>query len=166
MVSSNILFFEQRENHAVMSDSDLSAEEELVGSWSCWLFYDEDHLINFPVENVPSRVPMTTLSKIATFLAMTSTIFNLVYLAYMSMPNPLHGEPDLASLTRPNQFIGLERINFTKHAFPNVKIATFAGVVAKIDRSRPKFVYPVEPHRNSTYFEEARNVLATNQARL
>ena len=112
---------------------------------------------------------MSKLSKIATFLAITCTTFNLVYLGYMTIPYLLHREPDLASLPRPNQFIGLERINYTKHAFPNVKMATFAGVIAQIDRSRPNFVYPVDPRRRSTYFgtvsPEDRNVLATNQAR-
>lgn len=48
-------------------------------------------------------------------------------------------------------------------------MATFAGVIAQIDRSRPKYVYPDDPRRRSTYFgtvsPEDRNVLATNQAR-
>lgn len=120
------------------------------------------------IESLPSAVPMSGLSKIATFLAIACTIFNLVYLGYLAIPYILHRELDLASLPRPNQFIGLESINYTKHPFPNVKIATFAGVIAQIDRSRPKFVYPVDPRRRSTYFgtvsPEDRNVLATNQA--
>lgn len=111
---------------------------------------------------------MSRLSKIATLLAITCTTFNLVYLVYTSIPKLLHKEPDLASLPRPNQFIGLERINFTKHPFPDVTIATFAGVIAQVDRSRPNFVYPVDPRRRSTYFgtvsPDDRNVLATNQA--
>ena len=88
----------------------------------------------------------------------------------MVIPYILHRELDLASLPRPNQFIGLERINYTKHPFPNDKIATFAGVIAQIDRSRPKFIYPVDPRRRSTYFgtvsPDDREVLATNQASL
>ena len=113
---------------------------------------------------------MSGLSKIATFLAIACTTFNLVYLGYMVIPYILHRELDLASLPRPNQFIGLERINYTKHPFPNDKIATFAGVIAQIDRSRPKFIYPVDPRRRSTYFgtvsPDDREVLATNQASL
>ena len=85
-----------------------------------------------------------------------------------SIPRLLHREPDLASLPRPNQFVGLERINFTKHPFPEVTIPTFAGVIAPIDRDRPNFVYPPDPRRRSTYFgtvsPDDRNVLATNQA--
>ena len=110
---------------------------------------------------------MSKLARIATFLAVTCTIFNLAYLAYMAIPFLLHEEPDLASLPRPNQFIGLERINYTKYPFPNDKIATFAGVIAQVDRSRPKYIYPVDPRRRSTYFgtvsPDDRNVLATNQ---
>ncbi|RDB27072.1 hypothetical protein Hypma_005038 [Hypsizygus marmoreus] len=143
-----MLFFRQRDYHPILSDSDLGDAEGLEKS-------------------TPSAVPMSRLSKIATFLAITCTIFNLVYLAYMAIPYLLHREPDLASLPRPNQFIGLERINYTKHPFPNVKMATFAGVIAQIDRSRPKYVSPVDPRRRSTYFgtvsPEDRNVLATNQ---
>jgi hypothetical protein len=110
---------------------------------------------------------MSRLAKLATFLAVTCTFFNVAYLAYTIIPALLHREPDLASLPRPNQFIGLERINYTKYPFPDDKIATFGGVIAQIDRSRPKFVYPVDPRRRSTYFgtvsPEDRNVLATNQ---
>lgn len=160
-------FFRRREYRVIHSDSDLTDEDDHE-SRSCW-FIRERSLLTIAIELPPSAVPMSRLSKIATFLAIICTTFNLVYLAYMAIPVILHREPDLASLPRPNQFIGLERINYTKHAFPNVKMATFAGVIAQIDRSRPKFVYPVDPRRRSTYFgtvsPEDRNVLATNQAR-
>ncbi|KAG6897831.1 hypothetical protein C0995_010120, partial [Termitomyces sp. Mi166 len=129
-----MLFFRQREHRVTLSDSDLGDEEDLLE------------------KSTPSAVPMSRLSKIATFLAIACTSFNLIYLAYMAIPVLLHREPDLASLPRPNQFIGLESINYTKHPFPNVKMATFAGVIAQIDRSRPNFVYPVDPRRRSTYF--------------
>ncbi|KAF9457242.1 hypothetical protein BDZ94DRAFT_1240922 [Collybia nuda] len=145
-------FFRKRSHHVILSDSDLGDEEGLLQ------------------KSAPESyaAPMSRLSKIATFLAVICTTFNLVYLAYMAAPYLLHREPELATLPRPNQFIGLERINYTKHPFPNVKMATFAGVIAQIDRSQPKYVYPVDPRRRSTYFgtvsPEDRNVLATNQA--
>ncbi|KAF5328086.1 hypothetical protein D9619_013665 [Psilocybe cf. subviscida] len=101
-------FRTRREYRAVPSDSDLDQSE---------------------VYEKPPPPTMSGLAKIATFLAVTCTIFNLSYLAYMAIPYLLHREPDLASLPRPNQFIGLERINYTKYPFPNDKIATFAGVI-------------------------------------
>lgn len=47
-------------------------------------------------------------------------------------------------------------------------MATFPGVVGQIDRTRPKYVSPVDSRRKFTYFgtvsPEDRNFLANNEA--
>ncbi|KIJ25899.1 hypothetical protein M422DRAFT_273087 [Sphaerobolus stellatus SS14] len=104
------------------------------------------------------------LPALTLLIAVGCTLFNVANLI-----TPLLTAKDIpfAALPRPNHFIGLERVNFAAHPFPDTKITTFPWTLASIDRTRPKYVFPVDPRRKFTYFgtisPEDRNLLATNE---
>ncbi|KAF8502517.1 hypothetical protein JB92DRAFT_2973110 [Gautieria morchelliformis] len=115
----------------------------------------------------PSRPHHPRLIALASVLTVLCTLFNLVNLL---LPFITPSPPTPASLPRPNQFIGLESINYTSHAFPkDTKITTFPWVLARIDRTRPDTVVEgnVDPRRKFTYFgtvsPEDRQLVATNE---
>ena len=99
-------------------------------------------------------------------IAIACTVTNTVFF-YLRHANQ---HPGRALLRRPNPFIGLDTLDYgNSAAFDNLNFSTFPTVLQKIDRDRPKFVYPDDPRRKFTQFgtisPEDRHFFVSNSVR-
>lgn len=85
----------------------------------------------------------------AVLISILCTTLNLGL--YFSSPQSSSPTSQATRLPRPNQYIGLDRVNRKfLNATPPAPINTFPLVLTQVSSDRPRYVYPVDRHRQFT----------------